>query len=334
MNTTKKTLKKAMRKTIPLLLVITIAAALAGCSSPAPAPAPEPKTPVVFSYMEGVTALTAAQMMKNQPNLGREITYDMLNASDLLSTKIMTSEADIALIPSNLAATANNKDLGYKIAGTATWGNLYIAGYQELTSLDQLKGKEIHAFGRGLTPELVLTMALDKAGISTNDVTINYVGAATEIAPLLISKKAEFAVIPEPALSAALMKNPDIKVLFDLNQLWANSMDAPKGYPQASLVIKKSLIEEDPEFVAAFMKAYGDSIQWAKDNPKELGALSAELALGPPAPAVEQGILRMNLGEATIEDAYPEYQAFYKAIYDFKPDFIGGAIPDEEIFYP
>ncbi len=321
-----------MKKSIILLtLILLLGAAMAGCSGEV---AVEPKAPVKFSFMEGVTALTAAKMIRDQPDLGREIEYDVLKAPDLLAASIMKEEADIAMVPTNLAAQAYNKELPYVIAGTSTWGNLYIAGTEDVATVADLQGKSLHTFGKGLTPELVLLMILEDNGLDpVADMDITYMASAAEVGPFLLSGQASMGVLPEPAISAVVMKDENMEVLLDLNTLWAEAKGVDKGYPQSCIVIKKSLIEEDPEFVESFLLEYNNSIGWANENPEELGDISEELALGPVKGAVVQGIDRMNIGDFPIEDSIEEYRVYYQAIMDFAPDFIGGELPDEEIYY-
>ncbi len=320
-----------MKKSIILLtLILLIGAAFSGCSNEVI----EPTEPVQFSFMEGVTALTAAKMISDEPDLGREIQYDVLKTPDLLAASILKEEADIAMVPTNLAAQAYNKDLPYVIAGTSTWGNLYVAGTEDVQTVADLKDKALHTFGKGLTPELVLLMILQDNGLNPEtDMDIQYMGSAAEVGPFLLSGQASLGVLPEPALSGVVIKGEGIKVLLDLNSLWAEAKGVPKGYPQACLVIKKSLIEENPEFVENFLLEYNNSIQWANENPEALGDISEELALGPVKGAVVQGIDRMNIGDFPIEDSVEEYKVYYQAIMDFAPDFIGGELPDEEIYY-
>ena len=345
-----------MKKYLSLMLVLLLSVGLVtGCvpTSPAPAPevppvseepeAPEPveepveKLNIRFAFMEGVTALTAARMMKDdtQVDPAYSIQYDLLRSTDLLTSSIMKGEADIAMIPSTLAATAYNKGLGYTIAGTSTWGNLYLIGTEDAPFLGALVGREIATFGKGLTPDLVFRMLLLKDAIEPDsDLTLNYLASAAEVGPYLLSGKASLAILPEPAVSGVLGKSEGkVKVLFDLNSLWAEYMQVEKGYPQASLVVKTSLIEEHPEFVESFLKAYDESIKWALDNPEELGDISEELELGTGKGAIISGIDRMNIGNFPIEDSRTEYEAYYRAVMEFAPDFIGGKLPDEGLYY-
>ncbi len=295
----------------------------------------EPIT-VNFSFVDGIPALTVAKILKENPTIDENITinYEIQKSPDLLVSKVLKEEADIAIVPSNLAAQAFNKGLPYKLVGTATWGTIYLVGTEDINSFDELKGKEIYAFGKGLTPDLVLRFVLSENGIDPDkDINISYLNAASEVAPALLGGKAKLALLPEPLVTNIMMKKEDIKVVLDLNEEWKNITGTSGGYPQASLVIKTDLIENNREFVEEFIKLYEESIKWAKENPEKLGDYSEELELGVNKASIVEGIERINIGPFSIGESKEEYKIYFETIMDFAPDFIGGKIPNEEIYF-
>lgn len=320
-----------MKKRQIIIFLIITCLVLSSCS-----PVAKDKEALTFSFMEGVTALGGAKMIVDNMQIGDKyhINYEILNSIDLLTTKIIKEEAHIAIIPTTLAAQSFNKDMGYIICGTSTWGNLYIVGKEDLKSIEDLKGKELHTFGRGLTPDLVLSYILNHNNIDPlKDISIIYNSGATEVAPLILGGKADFALLPEPLLSSVLMKDKDLKILFDLNQLWNEALGVEKGYPQSSLVIKEELIKDDPQFVMEFLKAYEESIQWGLDNIEALGDLSEELKLGPPKVAIINGKNRLGIGDFNLDETEDEYQVYFQSIIEFAPEFIGGKVPHESIYF-
>lgn len=290
---------------------------------------------ITFSYQDGTPALTVAKLAKENPNIdGVEIRYDMGNSPDLLTTKILKEEADIAIVPSNLAAQAYNKGLGYKIVGTAIWGSFYLVGTEDINDFSELKGKEIYTFGKGLTPDIVLRLVLSKNGIDPDkDVTLNYLNAASEVAPVFISGKANLAVFAEPMLTTVMMKKQDAEVIFDLNEEWGKVTNTEMGYPQASLIVKEELIEKNRDFVEKFIQEYTESRLWAKENPEELGKYAEELGISVAKETIVKGIIWNNVESFDINTTIEEYEAYFKAIMDFDSDFIGGKIPDENIYF-
>lgn len=291
---------------------------------------------ITFCYPDGTPALTVAKLAKENPEIDKMVTinYEMQKSPDLLVSKILKAEADIAIIPSNLAAQAFNKELPYKVVGTSTWGAMYLTSTEDIKSFEDLKGKEIYTFGKGLTPDLVLRYVLSNNGIEPdNDVKITYLNSAQEMGPAFLSEKTDLAVLPEPLLSVITMKKEDAKIIFDLNEEWSNATTAEKGFPQSSLIIKTDLIENDIEFVERFIKQYQESRKWAIENQNELSEYAEELEISVAKDIIKKGIIWTNPEDFNIEDSISEYEIYYKAILDFAPDFIGGKLPSEELYF-
>ncbi len=291
---------------------------------------------VKFSYQDGVTALTAAKLAKETPAIDENITidYDMQNSPDLLVAKVLKEEADIAIVPSNLAAQAFNKGLPYKVVGTPTWGSMYLTSTEDIKSFEDLKGKEIYTFGKGLTPDIVLRYILSKNDIDPDtDVKIVYLNSAAEMGPAFLGGKTNLAVLPEPLFTAVTAKNEEAKAIFDLNEEWGKVSNAKKGFPQSTLIIKEDLIENNKAFVENFIKEYDNSRKWAIANLVELGDYSEELGISVEKGIINKGIRWTNPEEFNIEEGIVEYETYYKAILDFAPDFIGGKLPSEELYF-
>lgn len=327
-----------MRKVLLMFMsLVLILSVVTGCNN-GKIVQDEPKEPktIKFCYQDGTPALTTAKLAKENSTIDENITieYEMEKAPDILVGKILKEEADIAIVPSNLAAQAFNKGLPYEIAGTSVWGSFYLASTEDIGSFEELKGREIYTFGKGLTPDLVLRYVLSKNGIDPDeDVKITYLNAASEVGPAFISGKTNLAVLAEPLLTTVMMKKEDTKIVLDLNEEWGRAAGTDKGYPQASLIVKKDLIENNGEFVETFLKAYEESRIWAKENPEKLGEYAEDLEISVSKETIEKGIIWNNIEAFNIIDSKGEYKAYYEAIIDFAPDFIGGKIPDEDIYF-
>ncbi|MBZ2175280.1 ABC transporter substrate-binding protein [Schnuerera sp. xch1] len=291
---------------------------------------------IKFYFPGGVPALTVAKLAKENPAIDENINieYKFQNSPDLLVTKVLKEEADIAIMPSNLAAQVYNKGIPYKLSGTSVWGTLYLMSTEDIDSFQELKEKEIYSFGKSLTPDLVFKYILSKNNISLDaDVVITYLNAASEVGPAFISGKTSLAVLSEPAVTNIMMKKENAKVIFDLNEEWSNITGAENGYPQASLIIKSDLIENNREFVENFIEVYEENLKWAKNNPEKLGEYAEELEIGITKDIVTEGIERMNIGHFDIKDTKEEYKMYYEVLLDFAPEVIGGKLPDEGLYF-
>lgn len=282
----------------------------------------------------GVPSTAISKLIKEniQVNDNYIINYSIENTSDTLATSVMKGEPDIAIVPSNLAAQAYNKGLGYKLVGTTGYGALYLVSTEGKIDLNDIKGKEVYNIGNGLTPDIVFKALLKESGI-LNDVTLSYVGGATELAPAILSGKAKFAVVPEPALTTILSKNPNINIIASLNDLWKEKFNSEKGFPQASIIVKEDIINKHKDFLDEFMNKVVESIEWVNENNKEAAEYSVENGSQVETSIIEKSIKNSNIRFSKAKDSKEEYIDYFKVLESENPKSIGEKIPDENFFY-
>ena len=227
---------------------------------------------------DGLPAIAISNLISDESN-DEEITINcsIEKTTDTLLSELMKGESDLAIVPSNLALQAYKKDLGYKIAGTIGWGSLYLVSTEEVDSLLDLEGCEIYNTGKGLTPDIVFKDILQNNNVNENNITFSYVGAASELAPLVMSGQAKYAVLPEPVLSTVMAKNENIKIICNLNDEWKKVHDVENGYPQSTLLIKEEFYNtiKDSGLYDEIINKFIESEDWAINNP-ELAAEQCE----------------------------------------------------------
>lgn len=290
---------------------------------------------ISFVIPDGLTAIAVAKLIKEKPEIesGYEINYTIEQSSESLVTSVMKGEPDIAIVPSNVAATVYNKTKQYKIAGTIAFGSFYIGTTNENQSLDDLKGKEVYNIGKGLTPDIITKTILKDEGLdSDKDINFSYVNTVNELAPIILSGKTQYAVIPEPALSTVQSKNEKFNILLDLNEEWKKINNSKYGYPQSTIIIKNNLLEENKGFVEKLLQNIKDGTTWIYDNRETLGDYCEEIGVSAPKPIVIKSLDKSNINYVDIKDCYKEYELYFDKLNKFDPKTIGGQIPDDEIF--
>lgn len=290
---------------------------------------------ISFVVPDGLPAISVAKIIKEKPEVkkGYNINYTIEQSSENIVTSIMKSEPDIAIVPSNVAATAFNKTGEYKIAGTVGWGSFYIGSTKENQTIEDLKGKEVYNIGKGLTPDIIARTILKEKGLDPDkDINFSYVDGVTELAPIILAGKTDYAVIPEPALSTVQAKNDKFNIVLDLNEEWKKINNSEYGYPQATIIVKKELAENNKEFLEELLSKIKESAEWAYSDKETLGTYCEEIGVSAKKPIIIKAMDRANIKYADIKDSYKEYKTYFQELNTFDPKTIGGKIPDDSIF--
>ena len=133
-----------------------------------------------------------------------------------------------------------------------------------IQSVQDLKGKTV-AFEVGSTSHLLILTALKQAGLNDKDIEIVQMSAG-DAGAAFTAGKVDAAVTWEPWLSKG--SNADGKVLL-------STVDLP-GIIVDTVSFRKSVIEERPEDVQAFVNAMAEAMQYWEQNEEESNKIMAE----------------------------------------------------------
>jgi NitT/TauT family transport system substrate-binding protein len=302
-------------------------------------------------------------------DLGHPTQVQMVTDADQLSASLMKDRPELAVVPINLAAKLYNTDQSYKMLGVSTWGLNEIVSNQDITSLDDLKGKKVYSFGASTTPGLTLRTLLEKAGLKWASVQegtdttdpeavtlVDLTSGADVVAALskLGDGEEGYGLVPEPAASAFGAKSSaaggKFGVKLNLQQVWQTDFDGEQ-YPQAALIVRSDFAgnPDNAQFLKNFITEVSASEQLVKTNADQAVQVakdsfgSAGLAAGAPiTAATAAGRLRLTFGatfgSATQENIPEQTQAAvsnYLAALAASEDgskIIGGKVPDSGFY--
>ena len=288
-----------------------------------------------LAMLAGPTSVGAINMVEESKNGESNFTFNesIDGAPDALVPKLVSGEADLAIIPANLAATLYNKTEGkVKVLATNSLGVLYVVtnGDVEINSLEDLVnyGEEILASGKGATPEIAINKILEKNGYSSDNLNINYLAQANEAAQKLIAGEAKVAILPEPMVSSVLIKAEGSKVALDLNELYEEA----SGYPLISSVLVGRSEYLDTIDVDKLLETFKNSIEKAKSNPDETASLLEKYDIMP-APVAKKALPNLAL-EYIDGDELKEMMAKHlEDLNNANPQLIGGSIPEDDFYF-
>ena len=333
-----------MKKLLIILLVLSLCAmtvfSFAACSK---------KTTtdeITIAVPDGGPALGMSYLMKNYSSISKtKVTYKIVDGANGIKSAVMNGEADVAIMPTNMAAILYNGGVEIQFVGTNSYGLLYMLSNTvapENFTLDALKGQVLHTVGQGGTPEIVLKKVLEGAGVEYEEsdtavagkVAIKFHAEGTTIIGGLKQGNIHFAVLGEPAVSTAIQKvGGNLAIVCDLQEKWKTAANTEASYPQTALVAKKSLIESDPYLIKLIAQYTVDCAKALnEDAAPYIAELKAREATVPDTFGAE-GVARTNIKPAFGSTAKADVEAYFNILKNFKAPLIGGKLPDDGFYY-
>ncbi len=325
-----------MKKTINFLIICSIVFLLIGCAPKNIDSSVEQAEPIRVASLKGPTSIGLAKLMDNNKNGEAVNKYDftIVATADEIVAAISKGDLDIAAIPANLASVLYNKTEGdISIAGINTLGVLYIVeNGNTLDSIEDLKGKTIYSTGKGTSPEHVLNYVLKSNGIEVNkDVMVEYKTESTEVATLLASNENTIALLPQPFIAAAQVKNENIRVAFSMDEEWGKIKEG-SSLVTGVVVVSNEFLHNNPDSFNKFLDEYSESVNYVNSNLEESAVLVGDLDIIPEAVA-QEAIPLCNIvfiEGLEMEDRVKDY---FEVLHAADPKSIGGAMPDEGFYY-
>jgi len=309
--------------------------------------------------VDGGPVVAMAQMMSQGATAkdGFDISYTVVHDPAALVAALLNQEPDFAIAPINVAAMMHNNGSGYRLAAV-TWGNLHIVSNQNITSLEELRGETIVAFGRGAVPGITLRAILAQSNINyvepvgtnftpdPNSVHIIYLASALDVRNIIVAGSLDgmpvrFGLLAEPvatAIAGATANAPhgQFQARINLQTEWARN-NGGQLPPQTGLIFHERLLTNHADFVNSFIAMAEASALYAHDSPVSAGNMAVELgSIAIPngaivAAAVNAG--RFPLQMTRANHAVADVSSYLQVILNESPPLIGGRLPAGSFFH-
>ena len=348
-----------MKKILSLLLAFSLALSLAACGGSASSAASsaavseaassaaaseEEETaaplsstePLRIAGLKGPTTMGLVNLLSMEQAGTAAMDYDLqlYGAADEIVPLLIKGELDMAAIPANLAATLYQKTSGgIQAVAVNTLGVLYVVEQGDTVhSMADLKGRTILSTGKGTTPEYVLRYLLTANGLDPDkDVDIQYYSEATEVTAQMASTQDAIAVLPQPYVTAAGLKDDTLRVALDLTAEWDKVADTQ--LITGVTVVRKAYAEEHPDVVAAFLADYAQSVNAANTDLDGTAALCEEQGVVAKAAIAKKALPNCNIVCLTGEELKADVSGYLQVLYDADPAAVGGTLPGEDFYW-
>lgn len=340
-----------MKKLISLLLALSLGLCLAACGSassasseaavPASASQQEAEQlsttqPVRIAGLKGPTIMGLVNLLAMEQEGTAALDYDLqlYGTADEIVPLLMKGELDMAAIPANLAATLYQKtNGGLQAVAVNTLGVLYLVEQGDtIHSMADLAGRTILMTGKGTTPEYVMRYLLTANGLDPDkDVTLEYCSEATEVTAQMANRQDAIAVLPQPYVTAASLKDDTLRVALDLTQEW--SQVAGTQLITGVTVVRKEYAQAHPDVVEAFLVDYAQSVEAANTDLEGTAALCEQQGVVAKAAIAQKALPACNIVCRTGQELKEDASAYLQVLFDADPAAVGGALPGEDFYW-
>lgn len=239
-----------------------------------------------FSYTvampDGAPALAAARLMVEDMQFGGEVNYTVVN-SNAITQQVSGGVADICILPVNAAVQLAGSGETYSLLGTVTHGNLYMLSAKHpdeqitVSNLKNLVGKTVGCIQLSSFVGNVFKIILEDNDIpytvveSVSDAksdSVNLINIAEPSTGITPAAEFDYMIGAEPLVTAKTTAAPALKIVGDIQALYGEN-----GFPQAVMLAKNSVIEQNGEFIADFISAVEANAEWIASDDADMTAI-------------------------------------------------------------
>ncbi len=334
---------KMFRNVLAFVLILAMALSMAACAkeeiqptapvTEAPATEAVPAAPVNVMVLNGTTGFGMANLMDAaaKGESAQDYNFSVETDASNIVAALANGSVDIAALPTNAAAAVYNKTQGkVQVLALNTLGVLYLVtdGSVTIESMADLAGQTVYAPAQN--PSFIFQHLCQANGLT--DVTIdNTYAQPADLNAAVAAGEVSIAVLPEPMVTVAKSKNPDLVVALDLTDEW-DKVSPAGSLVQGCVVVRKAFAEENPAAVSAFLQEYGASIEALTADIEGTAAKIEACGIFTKAAVAAKAIPNCNVCFITGEDMRAALAEFLNIMYTVAPASVGGAVPGDDFY--
>ena len=267
-----------------------------------------------------------------QVRLGDTVQYSFEEDEEAIYAQLLEGKADMAVVPTEMAAKLYLEGAGYQLAAVNTGGYLYLLSADEsVSAVSDLRGKSITIIGEQSAADIVFRELLTQAGIDpANDLTLTYAASAETVMENV--ENSDLIVLAEPWVTDLLDENSDFSIALDIQEEWMRINEDEMPLPLTCLIVKKEIPVDRAEEWDLFVADYQDSIEWINSNPAETAELLDDHEVGITKGQAEGVISRSNLDYWSAKNAKQAVEKYLSLFLEAEADAGLESLPDAEFY--
>ena len=342
-----------MKKTIAFVLALVMALSMAACAKEEVQPttvateapteavvettaAPETEAaaaPINVMVLNGTTGFGMANLMDAaaKGEALQEYNFTVETDASNIVAALANGSVDIAALPTNAAAAVYNKTQGkVQVLALNTLGVLYLVtdGSVKVESVADLAGQTVYAPAQN--PSFIFQHIVDANGVENVTIDNTYAQPA-DLNTAVASGEVAIAVLPEPMVTVAKSKNPDLQVALDLTAEW-DKVSQPGSLVQGCVVVRKDFAAENATAVNTFLDEYCVSIEALTKDVEGTAAKIEATGIFAKAAVAAKAIPNCNVCFIAGDEMQEALSQFLTIMHGVAPASVGGSIPGEDFY--
>ena len=343
-----------MKKLIAFILALVMVLSVTACAKEEPQPtaaateavaeapaaettaAPETEAAAAainIMVLNGTTGFGMANLMDAaaKGEAAQEYNFTVETDASNIVAALANGSADIAALPTNAAATVYNKTQGkVQVLALNTLGVLYLVtdGSVTVESMADLAGQTVYAPAQN--PSFIFQHIVDANGVENVTIDNTYAQPA-DLNTAVASGAVSIAVLPEPMVTVAKSKNPDLQVALDLTAEW-DKVSEPGSLVQGCVVVRKDFVMENATAVDTFLGEYGASIEALTTDVEGTAAKIEANGIFTKAAVAAKAIPNCNVCFIIGEEMQTALSQFLNIMHGVAPASVGGSIPGDDFY--
>lgn len=276
-------------------------------------------------------------------HLADEVVFRPWRNPDQLRASVVQGDAQVLALPTNVAANLYNRGADLQLLNVSTWGVLWMVSREPgLQTLADFRGKELVIPFREDMPDITFQLLAEQQGLNPRrDMKLRYVASPMDAMQLLITRRADHALLAEPAISMALRRTksfpvsviaPELYRSVDLQQEYGRLFERESRIPQAGLAVMGS-VKNNPELARAIADAYALALQECQQQPDECASKVAGKMDLLTEEAISDALKISPMLAVSAHDAREPLEFFLNQMLQRSPGLVGGKLPDAGFYF-
>jgi NitT/TauT family transport system substrate-binding protein len=309
---------------------------LASCSGEPPAPASRIDTVRLVGTI-GPLSIPLAYMVEHNSmsSVANKTTLEIWANPTQLQAIVSGGQGDFVSLPTNSAAMFYNKGVSLQLLDSSVWNILYLVTPDtSVKSVQDLKGKRVVVPYQGAVPDGIFQAVLKRQGLDpAKDIDIFYAPDPVQASQFLVSGQEKYSLLSEPSATSVILKarasGKTLVRALNMQTEWRKGTGDSSSTPIAGTVVLGAM-KDRPDIVKVFSSEYQKAVKWMLANPEEAGKIGARVLAeqGFTAEVLTESMQNIDWRFVTAADTRSDLEAFFGALAQVSPNFIGGKVPD------